>query len=402
MQSYLIDLYTNNLCINGYTVNDIINLDDVELNKFVKYISWFFPSVSTITRNDRDILVKNIYIRNIIDKLVYRFRHVIDIPLKNRIIEFLDYIRLKTYINMKKIIFKGLYNVKNSCYMDSVLVSLFASPNKIMEDKIIQKNFKLSNSSWITCSEKNSRQKIQIQLIRIINSFRGYEFVRDCTRLRESLQLCNGSQEFHSGQMQDAGEFLLYLFNIFEVEVVTKHRATYVTNSLANPPKDYVRTFKEIQHCTPLINIPSLRLQKGLDITTFLNETDDAIFSKEDFYRHEETGIRYRRRIENIKVIEGHYIVFNVERVLYQTDKFIDTKINVPDHIITGRDRKVLYLNAVVVYLNRHYTCYFKNNDIWYYYDDLDNSTIEIGDYYELLQARPSIQRNGTLLFYTM
>lgn len=400
MQSYLIDLYTNNLCINGYTVNDIINLDDRDLNKVVKYISWFFPAVCTVTQNDRDILSKNINIRSIINKLVYRVRNVVDVTLKNRIIDFLDYIRLKTHINMKKIIFKGLYNVRNSCYMDSVLVSLFASPNKIMESSIIQKNFK-SQSSWITCSDKNSRKKIQIELVRIINSFRGYENVRDCKDLRKSLESCNGSQQFHKGGMQDAGEFLLYLFNIFEVNVTKKHRATYVTNSIANPPKDYVKTFTEVQDCTPLINIPSLRLEKGLDVTKFLNDTEDAIFSKEDFYRHTETGIRYRRRIENTRVVETSYIVFNVERIIYTTDRFINTKINIPDYLVVGKNNVVLNLNAVVVYVSSHYTCYFKNSDVWYYYDDLDNSTVEIGDYTDLLESSPSVQRNCTLLFYT-
>jgi hypothetical protein len=292
---------------------------------------------------------------------------------------------------MKKIIFTGLYNTKNSCYIDSVLVSLFASPNKIMDDCIIFKKTGLRVSS---------HKKIQIELIKIINSFRGYENVRDCTALRESLRGCPGSQEFHSGGMQDAGEFLMYLFNIFEVNVTKKHRATYVTNSIANPPKQYVETFSEIQDCTPLINIPSLRLEKGLDPTIFLNETEDAIFSKEDFYRHEETGIRYRRRIETNKVLQSSYIVFNVERILYGTEKFVNTKITIPHQVVVNINT-TLNLNAVVVYLSGHYTCYFKNGDVWYYYDDLDNSTMRVGDYTDLMQSTPSVQRNCTLLFYT-
>lgn len=399
MTSYLIDLYTNNLCINGYSVYDIINLKDSEFYKVAKYIPWFFPAVNTVTEVDRGILTTHKDIRAVILKLVARIGHITDKRLNNRIIDFLNYIRLRS--NMKKIMFTGLYNTRNSCYIDSVLVSLFASQNKIMDDNIIFKKFRDNvpdKSSWITC---NSRKKIQIELIRIINSFRGYENVRDCTSLREAMSGCPGSQEFHRGGMQDAGEFLLYLFNIFEVNVAKKHRATYVTNSIANPPKDYIKTFSEVQDCTPLLNIPSLRVEKGLDPTKFLNDTEDAIFSKEDFYRHEETGIRYRRRIETTKLLESSYIVFNVERILYRTDSFINTKISVPPQVVVNKNNPVLNLNAVVVYVSGHYTCYFKNGEVWYYYDDLDNSTTEIGDYTDLIQSSPSVQRNCTLLFYT-
>jgi len=87
---------------------------------------------------------------------------------------------------------------------------------------------------------------------------------------------------------------------------------------------------------------------------------------------------------------------------LYDTGHFIRTKINVPENITVGQDKKVLHLNAAVVYLNSHYTCYFKSSNVWYYYDDLDNETTEIGNYYQLLEARPSVEKNGTLLFYTM
>jgi hypothetical protein len=200
--------------------------------------------------------------------------------------------------------------------------------------------------------------------------------------------------------MQDAGEFLLYLFNIFKVSLMTKQRTTYVTNSLATPPNPYIKTSSETQDSTPLLNIPGIKIQKGLDIVSFLNETDDALFSKEDFYRHEETGIRYRRRIENILVLHADYIVFNVERITYETEEFIDVKIQVPEEIIL-QDSTHLHLNAVVIYVSRHYTCYFKLHNSWYYYDDLDNSVTFVGNYLDLLQSRPKIERNGTLLFYT-
>ena len=441
MQSNLIDLYTNNLFINGYSITDIINLNDSEFKNITKYLQWFFPSVNTITDNDRIILTTNKHIKTLIKQLLYRILnyHLItkDTRLYTRIIDFLKYIHMSKIIksmdrmgedrmgedrmsssslqssslqssslqssslqSSPAISFRGLYNVRNSCYIDSVLVALFASPNKIIHKNILKKNLLNPDKQWITCNDTDSRNKIQYELLRITHSFMGGEYIRDCTSLRKSLQSCTGSQDFHKGGMQDAGEFLLYLFNIFKVSLMTKQRTTYVTNSLATPPNPYIKTSSETQDSTPLLNIPGIKIQKGLDIVSFLNETDDALFSKEDFYRHEETGIRYRRRIENILVLHADYIVFNVERITYETEEFIDVKIQVPEEIIL-QDSTHLHLNAVVIYVSRHYTCYFKLHNSWYYYDDLDNSVTFVGNYLDLLQSRPKIERNGTLLFYT-
>jgi ubiquitin C-terminal hydrolase len=393
MDSKLIELYTNKLLINGNSITDIINLDDHNLAVNLKYILWFFPTVNTLSERDKYILSTNRDIRKIITKLVYRVTSTIDnSKLTNRIAEFLHFIDMAELLSTKT--FKGLHNTRNSCYMDSVIIALFTVKNKIIDKYILYKDLNSISKKWISCS---SRDDIRSELLRITHSLRGGpENITDVKTLRTYLQNCKGSQDFHKGGMQDPGEFLLYLFNIFEVSTMTKRRKTYITNSIENPPKDYIKISEEIQYSTPVINIPHHKIRRGLDISTFLKQTDDAIFSKENFYRHEHTGITYKRRIETNIVLSSSYIVFNIERVTI-SEEFIDTKIEIPTEL-TLLDNSSLELHSVVTYENRHYTCYFKNNDKWYYYDDLQSGAVHVKNY---LSSSPSIENNGTLLFYT-
>jgi hypothetical protein len=304
--------------------------------------------------------------------------------------------------------FRGLNYIKNSCYIDSVLLALFAIPNKILDKNILKKDLSYisqSKKKWIGCgrdvnSDFFNRKQVQNELNRIANSMRGMEQVRDCTMLRKYLENCPGSQEFHRGGMQDAGEFLLYLFNIFEVGIMTKHRVTYVTNSTTIPPENVVQTFQEFQISSPVYNISShrLRTNKSLDIRDFLKDIEDARLSSDDLYRDPDTGIKYKRRIEINKVISTPYIVFNAQR-LYSNGSRSHTPIKFPDKIKIGKN--VLILQAVIVHENHHYTCYIKYNKFWYHYDDITNSTKWLG---ELSNRRgfPDPEKNGILFFYTI
>jgi hypothetical protein len=241
------------------------------------------------------------------------------------------------------------------------------------------------------------RKNIQKELCKIANSIRGEGDVRDCSDLRKCLSYCKGSQEFHRGGMQDAGEFLLYLFNIFEVNLMKKSRVTYVTNSLSNPPKNYVKTFEEIQTSTPLLSINSHDLEPGINVIDFLEQTDDALFEKEDFYR-DETGQRYRRRIENINVISSPYIVFNIERLGYDKlgrEVYLNVPVEFSENIVLGG--MFLKLHSVVVHNNMHYTCYIKYGKSWYYYDDIREPLIR-----EVGKIPEDVKKNCTLLFYTI
>jgi hypothetical protein len=301
--------------------------------------------------------------------------------------------------------FRGLNYTKNSCYIDSVLLALLAIPNKIIDKNILDKNLRYvskSKQKWINCGENDlhNRTRVQDELIRITNSMRGLEEVRDCTQLRKYLANCPGSQPFHRTGMQDAGEFLLYIFNIFQVGIMTKHRVTYVTNSLANPPENVLQTFEEFQVSTPVYNISSTRLRskEPLDITTFLKDVEDAKLSAGNLYKHPDTGVKYKRRIEINRIVSASYVVFNAQR-LSPNGSVSQTRITIPEKIeIEG---KVLKLHAVIVHESHHYTCYIKCDKFWYHYDDMSHSgTKWIGD---LSQCKhlPDPEKNGILYFYS-
>lgn len=315
--------------------------------------------------------------------------------------------------------FQGLDYTGNSCYQDSVLLALFAIPNKIITDGILDKDIKpsaLSKKKWISCGDTDAqdlenRKLVQHELRKITNSMRNLTGPKTCSDLRKVLRNCPGAQSFHDRGMQDAGEFILYLFNIFELNTITKNRITYVTNNLKNN-ENLVQTFQETQVSTPIFNIPSQTLVRKCfkeyppSLKHFLKNIDDSVLSKDNLYIHPDTGDSYQRRIEVINVISASYIIFYVQRLHLQDNNRITFQVapvKIPESIVIGH--KTLRLHAIVVYSPEHYTTYIKCNKWWFYYDDISTGSKHkikyVGTYDKMLRSNPKPSENGTLFFYS-
>ena len=67
-----------------------------------------------------------------------------------------------------------------------------------------------------------------------------------CSNLRKLIKNCQSSskQKFHGTGTQDAGEFVQFLFNIFEINNMKTLKKTFVTNDLEKDTKDVVKSSK--------------------------------------------------------------------------------------------------------------------------------------------------------------
>lgn len=334
---------------------------------------------------------------------------------------------------------KGLDYVNNSCYMDSTLLSLFAIPNKVITDNILNKNLDILKDiplKWAKCSnniEKDIKRRKDIQkaLNRITYSMRGLDSIKKCTMLRRLIANCPGTQPFHQGGTQDAGEFLAYLFNVFQVDIAKTVRKTYGTNDKAkNPLWKLIRTNVD-KKASPIVDIVPTTLidiPKDYNITKFLNKTEYTnLDESERWYpdRVNKPDLSFLQKKEVFKMKKSPYIIFNLARTygepIFSKPKKSKKKVNKPKFLgmqtkniwkrVSAPEKltlkgKELNLSAIVVHTGgAHYVANFKCENDWFWYDDSPGSsrhTIKhIGSYDKMLKTNPCPLSHGTLFFYT-
>ena len=338
---------------------------------------------------------------------------------------------------------KGLNYTGNSCYMDSTLLCIFAIPNKTITDNILKKDIsnlkELKNigiNLWSKCHEDINndikiRQDIQKALNDITDSMRGLYNVKKCSNLRSLIKKCPGSQPFHGTGTQDSGEFLSYLFNLFQVDVANTRRRSYGSNDLSDKPKWTLVSEIIDKNSSPIIDVVSTTLQtlpKDYDITRLVKQTQDSILEESNIWipNKNNPSEKYIRRKEVFRVRQSPIIIFNLVRTYGEASfakpmtkiekitgrgkfkgivtKNIWTRILAPETMTLNNNK--LSLNAIVVHTGgAHYIANFKCNGNWFWYDDspgLPKHTIKyIGSYENMLKTHPNPLTHGTLYFYT-
>jgi ubiquitin C-terminal hydrolase len=304
----------------------------------------------------------------------------------------------------------GLNYYGNSCYLDSTLLALLARQNNFIDQNILFKDFK---NSKLFCSENKEqdylfRKNIQNELNNITNTIRkksGYN-VENCVVLRELFKKCSSKteQKFYSTKMQDAGEFLQYLFSIFNVEETKSKQTIYVTNNLESD-QDAVIIQDRLVTISPIILLPEyhqIEYDDSINIQNYIYNIFETIFDENNLYVSK-TGEKYQRKIEK-NIISGDYLVFYAQRVYLDDNgskKRHYKKIIAPENINT---KKQLNLHAIVVHKSLHYTCYIKCGNNWFYYNDINNTIKLIGEYNNLKSINdspPNPFTHGVLYFYS-
>jgi hypothetical protein len=290
----------------------------------------------------------------------------------------------------------------NSCYMDSILQSIFGPGiDNTLAEEILYSNLDLDTREK-SCSIEN-RNLLQKELRKISNTIQNISDtdVKNVSEFRKILKNCPGNfEQFYDTNMRDSGEFLSYLLDFFPIgEKARTITTTYGTNSFSSNP-ELIESSKIVDTKASIIiaitPFQLLTITESIKLSNFLNTIDDS--GKLDSPLIPDEGIgkgkSFFRRIAIKEMIDSPVIIFSVNRINPINNKYISTKLFPTKHIELKSKRK-LELSAITIFQEHHYTCYFKCNNNWYYYDDTSPNRITISKL-----DLDLISRQGTQYFY--
>lgn len=357
----------------------------------------------------------------------------IDKKLKNTIIEIMIHIdkrdrteAIRVYIDtwkslqdknnvvIRKVLpYSGMSYNNNSCYQDSVLFALLAIPNQYIDNSILSSNVKdiVDNRKYLICSKDVNediqiRETIQQELINIALYMRQNRDVvkeqqrKDCTNLRKLFSKCKTTQPFHGTGTQDAGEFLMYIFNLFEANMITTIEHVYMTNDMDSvEPVEWVNTSVKEDKSPPILTVESQLIlnNNNQPINTFLVQSEDT--KLDGGYKYKDTVFYRRKYVKEIKQPYNYLVIYLLRQYIdLETGQQKKTR-NVITPVLRINN---LRLNAIVVHTNNHYTCYICYENVWYYYNDLVESIVLVGNFDDMLKVKtsPSVLTDGVLFFY--
>lgn len=273
----------------------------------------------------------------------------------------------------------------NSCYMDTILTCLFLSDkNKIFLNEFFNKDFDKDTRQNIGCKDfKKSiiiRKLIQIEAYKIYSSFNKIDtnIINNVSDFRKSFKHCEYYENYSDHGMHDSAEFLSYIIELFGIFSHKSHKVYGIDNT----NKKLTLLDKNINmYSTPII--PHF-LKGTIKLSSLLKtvEQNDVEIVRDN--------ITYSGIITELTLIDSNYLIFNIQRSINQGT------LNITPIILEKTipfNNKEFHLVAVILFKNNHYTSYFRNNDIWYFYDDTLPSLIQKFDINE-------ISKRGVLYIY--
>lgn len=321
------------------------------------------------------------------------------------------------YIPVNNCAIKGLLWIGQSCYLDSTLVALFSQDTditySILNNKVIQLSGKPRCGIDHTIDIQN-RKNIQIELIRIWNMIRGSEQKPEyCTDLRKMLESCPHSEKFHLEKTADSGEFLSYIFGLFNIPSATTNTITYGTNSSEKiVPNDELIVTSEINNnnASPIkwVFKDLLKSNYHLQTTNLLTHVEDNyphFFQGEDMFKmtNEKNEILkyFTRKISVTTYTKAPSIIFCLERI-NTYEGFIDRNVYI-DQEIQLNDETKLKLSSLVLYRPGHYIAAILCGGYWYCYNDVnykENGMVLLGSFDNMIEITKA-NTTATQIYYT-
>lgn len=280
--------------------------------------------------------------------------------------------------------FNGLEYYNNSCYIDSVLISLFTPNNNgnVLRE-ILLHSIENDNRSNICCSDlnlsKQSRKLIQKELSYLFLSInkKGDYNIKNISNLRKLFKNCKHIEDYSNNRMKDPAEFISYIFDLFNVCAIKKQLVYGIIN-----PKEVKLIDKSIDNNASVVITHILNSPISLEKLVEQNETNKITFNRGDD--------NFIGTLTMINLIKAPFIVFHIQRnTIYNS--FNLNKVTSPDIINIGKTN--YKLSAVIVFNSNHYTAFFRKSSNWYYYDDMSPNVMIKSDDFQ-------IESKGVLYFY--
>jgi hypothetical protein len=389
----------NDEIINNY--NKIIKKLSIKSNKY--YIKLIKEDLKKVETKEEYKELKNIYKYLREEGVIKKTKEGVIKTTKEDYIKLIKkqypyYVYLNKYTldELKKIHNRVCNNIfitydNNSCYLDSLFVSLFNTKNDIIKKIILESPLKYYDK----CPKLlNYGSDIRDELLKIYDTIslqKKNSQIEKCTNFRLLLQRYYNAYRKYVNKKYDKIEW------------------TYTQNDYAD-----ILSFLAIIFDIP--NILKCKLNDRIELKYFvdlfpLDELliTDTIYIKDFYPKYEKTfeSLNENGVVEyftkKVEYIETPFLFILFNRLLLSEK--ITTKIIPSLKIKLTQNKYNLYLNSIMIHHGKlgaegHYTCLYECKGIWYEYDDLNiNNQIIIGKFDDIIKNEYYIE-NISGLFY--
>jgi|688.fasta_scaffold13123_6 hypothetical protein len=283
------------------------------------------------------------------------------------------------------------YDGYNSCYIDSLLVSLFNANNDIIKKTILDAPLKYYEECPKLLDYGTRIRDELIKIYEIISLQKETSEITECTNFRLLLQKYYNSYKKHinnkydviewTNTQNDYADILTFLTIIFNIPNTLKFK---LNNRI------------EYKYFVDLFSLDELLTTDKIYIKNFYPKYERT-FESENKYGKIEI---FKKRIEYLAA-PFLFILFN--RILL-SEKIL-TKIIPSLKIKLKENSHNLYLNSIIIHrggLNKdaHYTCLYECKGIWYEYNDLNVKNREIIGTFDKIIENDDYTENISGLLY--
>jgi hypothetical protein len=294
-----------------------------------------------------------------------------------------------------------IYNERNSCYLDSLMVALFHDNNPYVKNMFLESPATAATAASNLDDKKDRLIKIsediREELTNIYNIIQNNNSKRNyCKNLRNLFQSYNkikfpkNNIKWKTEQLEPF-DIINLLNNIFMIKPSIKvNKKIYGTNKLSKTIVfKNLKLFRDETKKTDYTSVISLDdflahnkfiLKKYYPVTI-----NDTIFDESNIWKpSEKKADVYKRKIEKTTLLSGKFLFININRSFLtphgnfeKSDKIVEPSLKIK----MKENKYNIYLRSIIIhhgmYGGGHYICLYECKGKWHKYDDL-TATVDI------------------------